>query len=395
MFGRLAIEYNGEVVLESDGGVQKLWNLLAYLISNKNRTISSEELQEMLFADGRSSNPQNALKNLIYRLRKMLDESKLPKADYIIQNGRSYAWNKSIAAEIDTDEFIRAYEGARFAYNSNIALDCYEKVIKVYTGSFLPMFQSENWAAVDAAKYERIFDEVIFALYKLAEKEGHLETMLPICERAININPYEERIYGIYINCLTKLKRSAEALKVYNYISNKLYMELGIEPSGEFKSLHKIITNDEEYEMSDLDEIHEDLIETEQALGCYFCDYSVFKDIYRLLARSIARSGEDIHLVLFTNIENDENITDAERVKAMEVLKECITNSFRTSDVFTRYSLSQYVALLPNTTYVNANMVAHRVTVAYSKRKISKTVPLKVMVRKMEPKLRFAKQNIE
>ena len=53
---------------------KKLLTLLAFLLLNYNRMITAEELGELMWGNGGSSNPIGALKNLIYRLRNILKQ---------------------------------------------------------------------------------------------------------------------------------------------------------------------------------------------------------------------------------------------------------------------------------------------------------------------------------
>ena len=53
--------------------------------------------------------------------------------------------------------------------------------------------------------------------------------------------------------------------------------------------------------------------------------------------------------------------------KAMEHLNYAIRNSLRCSDVYTRYSISQYIVLLPTVTAEKGEMVLKRITSNFRK----------------------------
>ena len=96
------VHFFGKFCLETDIGYldeekihsKKLITLLAFLLLNYNRMIPAEELGELMWGNGGSSNPIGALKNLIYRLRNILKQ--LGTAEYIVSQAGRYGWNNEI-----------------------------------------------------------------------------------------------------------------------------------------------------------------------------------------------------------------------------------------------------------------------------------------------------------
>ena len=78
MFGEFTIYVDGEKNFQYEGRTRKLWNLLQYLLVNRNRPVPQAELFSIAHLDGKKGKPENSLKNLIYRLRGLLEESDLP-----------------------------------------------------------------------------------------------------------------------------------------------------------------------------------------------------------------------------------------------------------------------------------------------------------------------------
>ena len=78
-------------------------------------------------------------------------------------------------------------------------------------------------------------------------------------------------------------------------------------------------------------------LDEESAKGAFYCEYPVFRDLFQLERRAIERTGDSIYL------------------------EESIRSSLRCSDVFTRYSISQYLILLPTITSEMGEMVLKRI----------------------------------
>ena len=72
-FGKFCLESKNGRLDEETIHSKKIIKLLAFLLLNHNRMINAEELGELVWGNGGSSNPMGALKNLIYRLRNTLN----------------------------------------------------------------------------------------------------------------------------------------------------------------------------------------------------------------------------------------------------------------------------------------------------------------------------------
>ena len=75
MLGGFSIRLGGKEINDSDNRSRKVWLLMAYMIYCRNRSISQEELADLLWGEEeRSSNPINALKTMFHRVRSLLNQ---------------------------------------------------------------------------------------------------------------------------------------------------------------------------------------------------------------------------------------------------------------------------------------------------------------------------------
>lgn len=82
----------------------------------------------------------------------------------------------------------------------------------------------------------------------------------------------------------------------------------------------------------------------------------------------IDRTGDSIYLCMLTVTGlNGKSLKTLILNKAMEHLEASIRGSLRCSDVFTRYSISQYLILLPTITSEMAEMVLKRLITNFRK----------------------------
>lgn len=113
---------------------------------------------------------------------------------------------------------------------------------------------------------------------------------------------------------------------------------------------------------TDVREVRKELMEQIQKPGAYCQDYKAFKDIYRFLARGIIRSGQKACVILIT-VVNEEGGSPGllEKDGLMEQLGETIGAALRIGDVYARYSSSQYLLLVIDTTERQVDMIVDRI----------------------------------
>ncbi|MBR3056844.1 MAG: diguanylate cyclase [Clostridiales bacterium] len=83
--------------------------------------------------------------------------------------------------------------------------------------------------------------------------------------------------------------------------------------------------------------------------GAYWQEYEPFLSIFRFIERSLARSEDSFCVLLATLMnENGEQLSEETLEPSMDILYSAIQDTLRKGDVFTKYSSSQYVVMLPS-----------------------------------------------
>lgn len=112
----------------------------------------------------------------------------------------------------------------------------------------------------------------------------------------------------------------------------------------------------------DVVQVRRELMERIQQPGGYCQDYETFKGICRFLARGIVRSGQKVCVILITVVnEAGGSLRPYEKDVLMEQLEQDIGAALRMGDVYTRYSSSQFLLLVIDTTESQADTIAERV----------------------------------
>lgn len=120
-----------------------------------------------------------------------------------------------------------------------------------------------------------------------------------------------------------------------------------------------------------IDIIQEELRE-EKTSGAFFCEYGVFRKIYALESRSSSRLGISVHLALVSlyldfQVSKDKNDYASLIGEGMKVLEDTLLKRLRSSDIVCRYSVNQFLVMLPACQYEDAKMVVNRLKDSFYK----------------------------
>ncbi|MCL2817398.1 MAG: transcriptional regulator, partial [Clostridiales bacterium] len=147
MLGGFAISRGGRLLSHSTGRTKQIWALIQFLLFHINTDVSQEKLIEVLWPKDDINNPQNALKNLVYRARLLLNECFGQEFSFIVSKGNTYSWNKDLPQSLDVKELETAHALAsgKNSLEAEQRIEHYLKAISLYKGDFLPNSAAETW----------------------------------------------------------------------------------------------------------------------------------------------------------------------------------------------------------------------------------------------------------
>ena len=386
MLGEFSITIGSQVIMDRNNQSKKPWSLLEYLITFRDRNIPVEELIDLFWKDEASNNPAGALKTLMFRVRKLLEPLGIPPQDLITQNRKAYGWTKELTTITDTDRFEDlCLRSESTDINSEECLSLCLEAVSLYKGNFLPKSEWESWVVPIHTYYHTLYQNLIHRTLLLLDEQKDYPTIIDVCQQAIAIDQYEEDAHYYLIYALYQSGNQYMSMEHYQHVNDMFYNEFAITPSTRFKELYKLISDKKHGITMDLSTIQETLMEGAKEKGAFCCEPSVFRDVYQLETRAIERTGDSIFLCLITisNLKG-ELLKPSVQTRAMDELGESIRTSLRRGDIYSRYSVSQYLMLLPTATYENGEMVLKRIIQnfkkAYSRKDLSITYSLQSII---------------
>lgn len=387
-FGKFCLEKDTTCLNEETIHSKKVMKLLAYLLLNYDRMVSAEELGELIWGNGGSSNPMGALKNLVYRLRSILKQ--LGQEEYIVSGAGTYGWNSEIELRSDMSEFKYYAEQTRESCEDiNIRIRKYEQALSWYREPKTSVLTAESWMAVRYTYFHSMYMKLVNELCGLYNSIQAYDKIQKVCGGALASDELNEDVHYWIIKSWVELGDIDNALKQYETAVKILYEKLGIHCSQKMKELYdEILSMSKTTVQATMDDIYGE-IQEDDPNGVFFCEYTVFREIYRLEARRVLRAGSAEFMILLTiAIDEKELRGDSARIqyyrkKAMDKLQLTLWRNLRMGDVAARYSEEQYVVMLPHCSYEAAQKVIQRVTVNFNKVMGNKRIQIKAETREV------------
>lgn len=391
MLGSISIQYSNRSIDDQNNRMRKVWLLLAYLIYNRNRRITQDQYLSLLQGAGSedSADPNGKLKAMLYRARAMLNHlEETAGHDWIIRKNGTYAWNTEIPLTLDVEEFETLCKAAAASGDEAEQLSLFRQALELYRGDFLPKLSMEPWVMPINAYYHQMYLDAVYQALSLLESGEQWQDAAALCEKALKIEPYSEELYQHLMRSRTALGDRTGALQAYEEMSELLFATFGVMPSDESRALYRQASRESGSTTVPAGSVRDQLRESEDTTGALYCEYDFFKMLYQLQARALVRSGDVIHIALFSlHGPNNKELPRRSLDCAMDNLQELLLRNLRQGDVVTRCSISQLIIMLPQANYENSCAVCQRILKAFSRKYPHSPANIHYSVQPLEPKL--------
>ena len=368
MLGGFSMSYNGKTIAgSSKSSISQNNALLQILIHSREKGVTRDRLEELLFGDREVDNAHHSLRSVIYNAKKYLEKAGLPKLNYIISEKDAFYWTNEIEVEEDAYEFEKLYMKAGEETDPRRRLESYLKASYEYGGEFLPMQTNNVWAVRESMRYEKIFAECVENAGRILREFEDYERMKELGQYASVIAPLSDW-ESLTMEALVRMRKYDDAIRLYEHTVNYYLDELGIHPSGKivewFEHLGKGIT----HQHSVLEEIQKDLNGNDsESSGGFLCIYPVFQGIYRSNRRLLDRMGTSSYLMLCTILDGKGNPMKEGTVldRLSDRLIESARTSVRRGDTLCSYGKGQCLILLVNTSREDCSIVQQRINKSF------------------------------
>lgn len=391
-FGDFDIILDNKSIIEEIGGSQRIIKLFKYFLVHKGMKLLPETIIDDLWTDEDFKNPISMLRTQISRLRKIIPVNKIAEEaffniDYV--NGY-YLFTLEEGCIIDFVEFEELLQKDCISLKESINKNPskIDNIISSYKGDFLGEVGEEDWLVPIRSKYDRFYVKGL-SYYIEYLKENSLNTeIINICEKAINIKPYEELIHVSFMEALVELKQNSYALIHYEFFTKKLFNDLNMVPSKRLKQVYKKIKAKEEEEPTldiDLNKIDSELLKEFDFGGIIYCDIEYFKFLYNYERRNKERhvdgsGGTGIGVITVYN-KGHEQLTEKEIKKGIDQLGYTFFKILRQGDIVSNWNPNQMLIMLYGLNEEDIKAVVDKINNGFDEIKTDNRLSLNIKIK--------------
>lgn len=337
-------------------------SLIQYLIVNRDTPVPNSQLLAAFWSEERVTNPENALKTLISRLRSMLNEVSPDLGSCIVADRGAYHWECKPGMEIDLyeiEDIFAALSSGQLGVEERRAH--YKQLLRLYSGDLLRASEGNEWALARATTLRTRYISAIQSYIDMLRAEENDQEIVNVCRCALEIDNFNNRLHMELMTALMNTQRNSEAMSQYEEVMHLHYHYLSTEPSKELKEFYSQIVSSSRSIEAAVASIRSDLRNTGGDKEAFVCDYDVFKEIYNIEVRNIRRLGSTIFLGTIMIGRSDGQALDSmKQGNVMRGLLNILRVNLRKGDIITQFSPTIVAVLLPMVNYKTGDSVMER-----------------------------------
>ena len=293
--------------------------LIEYLIANRGEPVSNRRLLSTFWNDENVTNPENALKTLISRVRTLLSQISPELGNCIVAD----------------------------------------------RGALLQKSELNEWAYPRAVTLHNQYIAGVYDYIDLLKQSGRDEDereIISVCRSALEREPFDDSIHIELMRTLLRGNNATEAKAQYEEVMHLHYHYLNVKPSRELMEFYNEIVEASKNIEFNLESICRQLYQSSREQSAFVCDFAVFKEIFNLQIRNIERLGTTMFLAVITVSGTDGGQMESIRQEnVMRGLMEILRNNLREGDVITHFSPTTVAMLLPTVDYNTGDGVMDRI----------------------------------
>ena len=362
MMGEFVILSDGQEYNSLVGKTRKGVAFMEYLILNYGKQVPKQRLLSILWSGYKYANPENSLKVMVSRLRKMLNEISEGLGECIRTERGTYSWVNLPGMRVDALEIMEIFERLPEETSETRKVALYSRLVDLYRGD---LYLTGDF--VSGNEYSAAFhNEYLNAIYDYVEmlmREGKYDAVINVCSSAQKIDEFDERLYMEMMRAQVYTNRITEAMEQYRKVTDMHETYLDADPSEEMHEFYAKIMRQNKALRFSLDGLKRELKEGVPPRGAYICEYPEFRQICYLMIPTLDRISCSLYMGLIMLGEQEDNPGVEEKVlnKLIGDLVSILRENLRQGDVVSRISPTIVAVMLPSVNHTTGNMVLERI----------------------------------
>lgn len=352
ILGKFKVVIDDIVMVECISKPGKGWEAFVLLALARDKPIPNEQIIELLWSDDLSSNPQNALKNLIYCLRRDINNACNCEQNIILFSQGNYCINPYTDVSIDVMTIEDLYKSTFDDFVSDdVKIQTYKKMLELYSTGPVLSIVNHPFVQVWTIRLKNIVMSACNDLCRLYFDSEKYQDIIDLCRYGIIIDSCNQDLYMNMMAALNMLEQYDTTINEYFMINKKISEDSMADLHEGIRSLYSVACatlNPEEQDIVLIcAELRACIDNSAVSKKAYFCTYEVFKHMCGIKNRDAIRLNKKTGLVLVSITDKDDVKLDEDMLEtSMNSLKMIIGSSLRKGDVFAKYSPSQYIIMM-------------------------------------------------
>ena len=218
--------------------------LIEYLIVGHGQPVSNQRLLSAFWGDERVTNPENALKTLISRVRAMLSQISPDLGGCIVADRGAYHWECLPEMTIDLYELEDVFSRLQDTCDAERKRALYRRMMQLYRGPLLQKSELNEWVFPRATALHNQYIAGIYGyieMLKQSEKAEDEQEIISVCRSALEREPFDDRIHIELMRALLKNNNATEAKAQFEEVMHLHYHYLNVKPSRELMEFYNEI----------------------------------------------------------------------------------------------------------------------------------------------------------
>lgn len=240
MFGETEVQAGAGTLGLRDFGSVKSRQILELLVLHRGRSISKDELADLLWAGAPPADCISTVESYVSVLRSRLQPGRGREGSVVRTGRNSYALNPE-QVRVDLDEFDLLVDD-HLPYDrtrGSVAPSAHHlrAALKIARGTVLAHEPYAAWATATRERYRARVVETLTALARECLRSGEIEEAATLAESAVHMDPLSESACRLVMRAQWLAGRRVGALRSYECLRATLRDELGIDPGRQTQAL--------------------------------------------------------------------------------------------------------------------------------------------------------------
>ena len=245
LFGAGQAAYGGSILTGFPR--QQAHHLLCYLLLNCHQLQPREHLAAQFWGDESTPVSLKRLRNVLWQLRNLLEETGIQPAEYLVSEGGGLAFAPSSSYYLDVEVFETVVACYQYLGGQDLSPEQAARlgsVLDLYTGDLLSGLYLD-WCLIERERLGLLYLTNLCKLISFHEMNGTYEHGLDLGRRALAVDDTRESVHRQMMRLFWLMGDRSAALMQYKRCAQILREALDVAPSEATTSLYRQLMKDQ------------------------------------------------------------------------------------------------------------------------------------------------------